>query len=413
MAAARKGRGLDDIEPAAPAEASTKKAAKPPAPPKKEKPEKVRVPGVEDYLAIARAMKNVEEDDIAMASDPLAFLGDVTEWLPSGSLAIDRLLGGGYPVGRVTEIAAWEQVGKSTLLDQSIAMAQSLGAVCALLDSEQARDTSYSKRLGVDLDKLLIVKAETVEDAFEGLDRLLAIQEAQLTKLEAEAKKLREKKRAAEAEKLRIPHLFVVWDSLAGTPTRAERDGAADDAHVAEAAKLVKLNMRRLASRMANARTTLVFANQFYENIGGYGGLKTYGGSGVRYSTSVRLWLSRKQALKVGEAVVGHIIEAKVKKTKVSLPKPPSELALIYGAGIHNAWTLWEWGKKHGVPGVPGHTWAKQAGAWSYLMMPDNTYEVFQRTFLGFADALAKHPAVYEAMVNGYMAEQVVGGSED
>jgi RecA/RadA recombinase len=418
MALGRKARGLDDLE-APPAAASSKRQGPPkggeaPAPPKKEKATEVKPLDAAGYLAIARGMKDVDEDDYAIASDPLAFLGDVTEWIPTGSLAVDRLLGGGYPLGRVIEIAAWEQVGKSTLLDQSIAMVQSLGDVCVLIDSEQARDTKYSKRLGVDLDSLIVCKAETIEEAFIGMDRMLAIQEAQIVRLEKAAEELRKRKRIEEADALRVPRLFMVWDSLAGTPTEAERKGAADDAHVAEAAKIVRLNMRRLASRIANARAVLVFANQFYENIGGYGGLKSYGGSGVRYATSVRLWLSRKNALKVGDTVVGHIVEAKLKKTKVAMPKPPSELGLIYGAGIHNAWTLWEWGKKNGVPGIPGHTWVKQAGGWSYLMFPDGkTYEHFQGTFLPFADLLVKHPAVYEAMVAGYMAEQVVGGVED
>lgn len=416
---ARKGRGLDDLEPAPAASPKKTEKSKPgekaPTPPKKEKAVDVKPLDAGGYLAIARGMKDVDEDDYAVASDPLAFLGDVTEWIPTGSIAIDRLLGGGYPLGRVIEVAAWEQVGKSTLLDQSIAMAQSLDDVCLLIDSEQTRDRRYSSRLGVDLDKLIVCKAETVEEAFVGMDRMLAIQEAQIARLATAAEELRRRRKNEEADALRAPRLFMVWDSLAGTPTEAERSGAADDSHVAEAAKIVRLNMRRLAGRIANARAVLVFANQFYENIGPFGGLKSYGGSGVRYATSVRLWLTRKNALKVGEATVGHIVEAKLKKTKVSIPKPPAELGLLYGAGIHNAWTLWEWGKKNGAPGIAGHTWVKQAGSWSYLMYPDGkTYDSFQGTFLPFAELLAKHPAVYEAMASGYMAEQVVaGGGED
>jgi len=235
---------------------------------------------------------------------------------------------------------------------------------------------------------------------------VLALQEAQIQLL-------------AKAN-LRPPRMLIFWDSLGGTPTRGERDGSADESHVSEAARSIKMNMRRLAQRIAKARAVLIFSNQFYENIGGYGGLKSYGGSGIRYFASLRLWLTKKNGLKVGDGVVGHIIEAKLRKTRVSIPKPPCELGLIYGAGIHNAWTLWEWGKKNGVG--PGHKWCEQAGAWSYLVYPPGSglvsangqpYETFQRTFLGFAEQLAAHPDVYRHMAAGYMAEQVAAGAAE
>jgi len=359
-----------------------------------------------------RKLKNVEEEDFEVHPDALSFASDVTEWIRTGSIALDRLLGGGWPMGRIIELAAWESVGKSTLLDQGIAAAQSQGDTVVLIDSEPGRDSGYTTRLGVDPAKLIVSRSETIEEAFHAIDQCLSIQEAQIAQLAKAAAELRRRKRAAEADALRQPRLLIVWDSLGGTPTEAERKGAADDSHVAEAAKLVKLNMRRIANRIANNRATLVFANQFYENIGpGFGGgLKSYGGSGIRYFASVRLWLSRISSLKAGEHVVGHIIEAKLKKTKVSLPKPPCQLGLIYGAGVHNAWTLWEWGKTHGV--APGHTWTAQRGAWGYLLFPDRTYESWQGTFLPFAAVLEKHPAVYAQMVEGYMAEQVTGGDE-
>ena len=415
MAAVRKARGLDDLEPAPASEAPAKKkpakkagkkiakklAKKAPAP--KSKPERVKVPDAADILRDLRAMKGVEEDDFAMFTDPLAWTSSVTEWLPTGSIAIDRLIGGGWPVGRIVEVAAWESVGKSTLLDQSIAMAQSLGSTCVLIDSEQARDEAYTRALGVDLDQLIVHKAEVIEDGFVGLDRVLAIQEAYIAKLAPKG--------------LKPPPMLIVWDSLGGTPTRAERDGAADETHVSTAARNIKMNMRRLAQRIANARAVLVFSNQFYEQIGGFGGLKSYGGSGVRYFTSVRLWLTKQNGLKIGDAYVGHIIQAKLKKTRVNKPRPPAQLGLIYGAGIHNAWTLWEWGKKNGVAppeAKPGHTWVSQAGGWSYLIQPDGTYDAFQRTFLGFADALGARPDTYARMVKDYMAEEVSGfGGDD
>jgi recombination protein RecA len=350
---------------------------------------RVTIPKPADYLKQLRAMSGVDDKDYAFFSDPLAWTSSVVEWIPTGSLAIDRQTGGGYPVGRIIEVASWEGVGKSTLLDQSIADHQRRGGICVLIDSEQARDEAYTMRLGVNPDELIMHKALTVEEAFIGIDRVLAIQEAHVKKL--------------AAKKKQPPPMLIVWDSLGGTPTKAELKGAADDSHVADAAKKVKMNMRRMAQRIANARACLVFSNHLYENIGGFGGLKSYGGSGIRYFTSLRLWLTRTEQLKQGDRVIGHAVKSRIKKTRVCKPRPPTELGLIYGAGFHNAYTLFEWGKTHGVS--EEHKWITQRGAWSYLMLPDDTHKAFQGTFMGFGDMLVENPAVYEKMAEQYMAE--------
>lgn len=393
MATSRKGRSLEDLEAPAslqkPAKKTAKKSAKKASTKTAKKEPRVVVPSAEDYLKELRAMKGVDEEDFAFMGDPIAWTSNVNEWIPTGCLAIDRLIGGGWPVGRIVEVAAWENVGKSTLLDQSIGMAQGLGHITALMDTEQGRDEKYSRALGVDPGKLILGKAETIEEAFEGFDRILAIQEAHIQKLAKVGKK--------------PPAMLLVWDSLAGTPTKAERDGAADDKHVAEAAKRVKLNLRRLTQRIAHARVCLVFTNQFYQDIGPFASIKTFGGGAVRYYTSLRLWLTKKESLKVGNDVVGHIIQAKIKKTRVSAPRPPEDIGLIYGAGIHNAYTLFEWGKNRGVGDA--HKWVQQAGGWSYLMRPDGTHAAFQRSFIGFAEQLRQEPAIYQQMAAQYMAE--------
>lgn len=337
-----------------------------------------------------RKMKGVEETDVAFFSDPLAWVSPVTEWLPTGVLGIDKLTGGGYPVGRIIEVAAWEGVGKSTLLDQSIAMTQSTGGIACLIDTEQARDSKYTARLGVRLDELIVQRAETLEEAFTGIDNALAIQEAFAVEL-------------AKVGKRPNPMLIVI-DSIAGLPTKAERDGEAGDSHVGVAARAIRQNMRRLCQRIANARATLVFSNQFYESIGGYGGLKTYGGGGIRYYTSLRIWLTRKDYLKKGSVQVGHEIEAKLKKTRVSAPKAPAMLGLLWGQGIHNAYTLFDWGKTHGVNA--DHRWVTQAGAWQYLMKPDGEYDTFQGTYLGFVDVLQANPDIYAQMAQQYILEE-------
>lgn len=380
----RTARSLDEAAPK-----SAKKTTKKP----KKVASRIVVPKAKDYLRLARAMKGVEDEDFAFFSDPLAWTSPVEEWLSTGVLAIDRLTGGGYPVGRVVEIAAWENVGKTTLIDQSIAMAQQLGHVVCLIDSEHARDLSYTVKLGVNPDELIISKADTIEQVFIAIDRLLAIQEAQAKKLLAKKKK--------------PPIMLLAWDSVAGTQTEAEKKGAADDKHVAGAAKIIRMNMRRLKPRLAKARAVLVFANQFYSGIGPFSSISTYGGGGIRYGADIRVWLSRIEAIRRGEDVIGHIIQAKLRKTRVSMPRPPAKVALLFGAGIHNAWTLYDWAKTHGVEEDPSHRWVTQSAAWSRLHVPGEDDKAFQGTFLGFAEQLAHRPALYQKMAELYRAEAV------
>lgn len=350
-----------------------------------------------DYLEQLRGLKGVDDDSFAVASDPIAALAPVSEFLPTGVFALDRLIGGGWPVGRIVEVAAWEQVGKTTLLTQAIANHQRNGAVCVLIDSESAQDPGYMRALGVDTDALIVAAAAegrvmTVEDVFVQIDRILAVQEAQVSKGVA------------------VPPMVIIWDSLGGTPSKAELEGDAGDKHVASAAKIIKLNFRRLTQRLPGARGTLVFANQFYENIatGGYGGgKKSYGGSGVRYHTSLRIWLSRIKALRLGDAPAGHVVQAELKKTRIVKPAPPAQMGLLYGYGIHNAWTLYQWGQRHGTDPTTHPHWIRTAGAWSYLHLPDGTHQTFQRSYVGLAELLAENPEIYRQVAESYL------GSDD
>jgi recombination protein RecA len=377
----RKPRSLDDAKP------KPKAKAKAPS---------LDAPTVDDYISTLRGMKDVEEEDFGLFSDEFVYT-DVGEWVPTGSIVIDRLTGGGWPVGRISEVAAWESVGKSTLLDQSIAQCQRIGGVACLIDTEQSRDKVYTKRLGVDLDRLIIHPAETIEESFAGIDKVLDAQEKLKTDLEISASR-----RKVPAPK--PPILFIVWDSIGGTPTASERDGAADDRHVSDAARSIKMNFRRITLRVAKLRAALVVSNHFYTSIGPFASLVSYGGSGIRYLTSLRVWLTRKERLKIGTVEVGHAIEAKLKKTRISRPRPPAELGLVWGAGIDNSYSLMEWGRDHGTS--PQHRWITQAGPWYYLHRPDGTYEAFQRSFVGFGELLASQPAVYEQMAAQFLSEE-------
>lgn len=673
-------------------------------PEKEKKSRKARALTAADYLDDLRALKKPkDEDEFAFFSEDI-FQHTVDEWIPTGSLAIDKLIGGGWPVGRVAEMASWEGVAKSSLIDMSIAQCQQMGGVACLIDTEAARDEKYTRALGVDVDKLIVYNAETIEESFAGIDKMLAVQEKraaetkgkppllmicwdslvgdsrvmtpqgevelssvrpgdwaycvadnltvrqvraaqrtgrnkpivrlrfrwwkdrshegeirltpehkvmlcdrtykraadlvmgdrilstsriltneksgekrwrlssialpkkwayehrlfaealfgpvpvghvvhhrngdetdnsednlevlawaahasghwktasasrktatseqararlkawwagktpeQRSEIGASASRLMWKKksgdpawhrslserssrwhaqrRAARTTELRslvlieglslpkaadrmgigLHHLktwmrqwdisleenhlvldvqpsgradtydlvmdedapnfvangIVVHNSVGGTPTTAERDGAADEAHVMEAARAIKMNLRRIALRLSKLRTTLVLTNHFYQTIGTFASLKTYGGSGIRYFCSVRVWLTKKEQIKVGQRPVGHVVEAKLKKTRVGLPAPPVELGLIWGGGIDNSYTLFEWGLANGVS--PEHRWVAQRGAWYYLMLPDGTHEVFQNGFLGLGEIFRNRMDVYGQMVEGYM----------
>ena len=303
------------------------------------------------------------------------------EWLSTGNLALDRLTGGGWPVGRLSELAAWEGVGKSTLLDQSIAMAQRGGAIVALIETERARDLDYSRRLGVVAEDLIVAEAGTLEEIFNKTDHILDVHEA--------------KAKALRATKRQVPPLFLVCDSLGGTPSAEELKGDAEDKHVGVAARVIRQSFRRLVQRIADARCAFVFSNHLYQTIGQGGRLVSSGGGGVRYYPSLRVWLSKKEQLKVGNDVVGQMVEAKLKKTRLTAPRPPAELALLYGAGFDNAWTLYDWARER-----------KQItmnGSWSVFQREGMADPIrFQRSFLEFGQLLASNPDLYRTIVEEY-----------
>lgn len=338
-----------------------------------------------------------DKSDFTLFGDPLAHIAPVTEWIPTGILGIDGMTAaldhqGGWPEGRVIEIASAENVGKSTLLDQSIAQHQRAGGIACLLDTERARDTKYMQALGVDLDNLIIADGDSIEDAFHVIESMLQVQEEN-TKLLARSKR-------------RSPPMLIVWDSVGGTATIAEQEASSADVQVASAAKVIRRNMRRLVSRLPAARTTLLLANQLYQGIGAFSPTRSYGGGGIRYAASLRYWLYRGDSIKKGNTVVGHEIKVTMKKTRVCSPRAAIKLGLIYGAGVHNAWSLFDWGKKTAPVGVGKlENWIVKSGNLFALVDPaDPSNPIkFHSQSLGLADLLAKRPDLYQTMASQYV----------
>lgn len=375
-------------------EVSKKKPTKKNKAKKKAAPKKARVadPKAKDYLASLQALKaGRKESRSDYGYFESALYGKVDEFIPTGSLEVDKMIGGGWPIGRITEVAAWEGVGKSTLLDQSIAQCQRVGGVATLIDSEQARDHAYTARLGVDTSTLIVGEADTIEEAYIVIDDLIAVQEAKRLDLKGQ----------------RPPPLLMIWDSLGGTPAKEELLGAPDDAHVSPASRLINLNFKRIIGKLLQNRIALVFSNHFYKTIGGMSTLVSYGGKGVRYYPSVRLWLRKKEWVKMGDEVVGHVVEAKLRKTRIGPPRAPVDICLVHNAGFDNSWSLFQWGLKNGIGGdYPDHRWIEKRGRYSYFVPPGGETITLERSFLGLGQLFSEHPELYQQMASAFMGAE-------
>lgn len=283
--------------------------------------------------ALAAALSQIEKQ---FGKGAVMRLGDSPairniDVIPSGSLALDMAMGvGGYPRGRVVEIFGPESAGKTTLTLHAIRETQAKGLTCAFVDAEHALDTDYARKLGIQLDDLLVSQPDHGEQAMEITDTLV---------------------RSGAVD-------LVIIDSVAALTPKAEIEGDMGDSHMGLQARLMSQALRKLTGHIKSSNCTVIFINQIRMKIGVMFGNPetTTGGNALKFYASVRLDIRRTGSMKKGDSIYGNETRVKVIKNKVAPPFKEANFEIIFGEGISRLGELVDLGVKYDI--------INKAGAW-------------------------------------------------
>lgn len=339
-------------------------------PVKREKPVRIRRDSLKEYRE--RISKDGIVEVLTLEDDDASV--NVRRFFSTGSIALDRLLPGGFPAGRITEILGPNHIGKSTLLDHVFAGSQRAGGEAVLADCETSRNRDYTARLGVDLARLQILQFDTNKQSMENV--LQSIFDTI----------------SFWASEYPDTPVVIGWDSLGGTPTNEELSKTLGDATMASAAKVMRKTCRQVLHHLAGTNIAFIVLNHFYKKVQGKGGNESYGGEAIRLAASVRLelhptegqWITRADG-----AVVGRRVGVRLLKSRFGNSYGTTEIALLNDVGIDNTWTIYEEFKARGLMAV--------SGSWGAINVDGD--EVKFQGWNGFQQKLAEHPELFQKLV--------------
>lgn len=281
--------------------------------------------------ALGLALESIEKQ---FGKGSIMKLGDsykvAVECIPTGSLSLDIALGGGIPKGRVVEIYGPESSGKTTLTLHAIAQIQKQGGTAAFIDAEHALDPSYAKRIGVDVENLLLSQPDNGEQALEIVETLVRSNAVDL----------------------------IVVDSVAALVPRAEIEGDMGDSHMGLQARLMSQALRKLTGVISRSNATVIFINQIRMKIGVMFGNPetTTGGNALKFYVSVRMDIRRIAQIKSGEEIIGNRTRVKVVKNKIAPPFRQAEFDIMYNQGISASGDVLDLATERDI--------VEKAGAW-------------------------------------------------